>query len=450
MTKLKTLAILGALLGGVATDTASAVTFSPNQVLANNGSNLNNSGFLVTAVNFSTNPVRSAPFDVNTDPNPAVTLNGITFTPLPAVGGSNSFYNTNANILDSNRTSGVSSAQPIYGLLFDAAVALNQPVGGDHELNLNLTNLTPGHNYRVQMVFSSDGNRQVDVTSDMVSSAVLNYGPTNGPGLITANFTATGTTQTFTTNKTFAGNPPQLSGFVLHDLTAAPPPPPVNFLAHQVLDNNGLNLSNTGTLITAVNFSTNPVRSAPFDVNSDPNPAVTLNGITFTPLPAVGGSNAFFSTNANILDSNRTSGVSSAQPIYGLLFDAAVGLNIPTGGDHELNLTLNNLVAGDIYRLQMIFSSDGNRQVDVTTNGVSSLVLNYGPGTGPGLLTVDFVAAAASQIFTTNKNFAGNPPQLSGFVLHRIGTTIAVPEPATGALLVASAAGLLIRRRRNA
>lgn len=214
----------------------------------------------------------------------------------------------------------------------------------------------------------------------------------------------------------------------------------VIFGTNQVLANDGSNLDNLGTLVTAVNFSSNPVRTGPFS-SSNPDPAVTLNGIGFTPTPW-NGSNPFFSTNASVADSNRASGVPSNEPIYGLVYDATVKT-----GTRELDLALIGLTVGDDYRLQMIFSSDGNRAVDVTSDGVTSALLSYGSPSGPGLVTASFTASSSTQSFVTFLGVGGaGAPQLSGFVLHN--TAVAVPEPSSTALLGLGGIALMLRRRR--
>lgn len=192
---------------------------------AGDGSNtsiLAKTGTVVTAINFSTDPVRSGTYSA-TNPDPNVTINGIAFTGAPgtAAGGlTGSFYSVNSAGLDNDRDSNVSyaTAPMLDGLVYDVIRTSGNGVG----MVFNLTNLTIGQAYQVQFIFSaSDAARRLYLTSqadaDLAGATnILSYGTTNGAGLLTGTFTADATTQAFNFWNTNTGSQRvSVAGFVL-------------------------------------------------------------------------------------------------------------------------------------------------------------------------------------------------------------------------------------------
>lgn len=214
---------------------------------------------------------------------------------------------------------------------------------------------------------------------------------------------------------------------------------PVSFASPVVLADDGSNLSNTGTRLTAVNFSTNPVRSGTFSAtNPDPNP--TINSIPFTGITASGGTNTFFTTNAANTDTARNSGRPSTAAIYPLIYDAAISVDNNTA----FNLNLQGLTVGQQYRVQMVLSAlDANRTLTMTSGGSTSPTISYGTTNGPAMESATFTADATTQQFVLSGLGTGNRTELSGFTLY------AVPEPGSLALAGVGAVSLLGRRRRG-
>jgi hypothetical protein len=91
----------------------------------------------------------------------------------------------------------------------------------------------------------------------------------------------------------------------------------------------------------------------------------------------------------------------------------------------------------------LVFSSSQNRNLTVTSGGVTTPTINYGVTPGPALLLATFTADSTTQLFIMNGLGLNNRTQLSGFVL-----TQPVPEPSTVALIGLGVAVLMFRRRR--
>jgi MYXO-CTERM domain-containing protein len=208
-------------------------------------------------------------------------------------------------------------------------------------------------------------------------------------------------------------------------------------------------LANNGTVVSAVNFSTDPVRNGTFSA-TNPDPNVTVNGIAFTAAPgtASGGlTGSFYSVNSAGLDNDRDSNVSyaTAPMLDGLVYDV-----IRTGSNGTgMVFNLTNLTIGQPYQVQFIFSaSDGARRLYLTSQADADLagatnILTYGTTNGAGLLTGTFTADAATQTFNFwNTNTGSQRVSVAGFVLQT------VPEPGVTALGLLGALPMLRRRRR--
>jgi len=175
---------LGIGLNQAAADT---VTFSEAN-LAADGSNLDNTGTILEAANFSANPAASSA---------TYTLNGIDFVGKAyASSASGTYWAMSGNNLEgAGKTSGLTSTDPAYDLVYRAWWS-----GSDR--TLALSNLTPGATYRLQVIWTSDGNRDARLTNNEEAANTSNtqwYGPgRGGPGLITATWTETATSQSFT------------------------------------------------------------------------------------------------------------------------------------------------------------------------------------------------------------------------------------------------------------
>lgn len=207
-------------------------------------------------------------------------------------------------------------------------------------------------------------------------------------------------------------------------------------------------LANNGTVVSAVNFSTDPVRNGTFSA-TNPDPNVTINGIAFTPAPgtAAGGlTGSFYSVNSAGLDNDRDSNVSyaTAPMLDGLVYDV-----IRTNGNGVgMVFNLTNLVIGQPYQVQFIFSaSDGARRLYLTSQADADLagannILAYGTTGGAGLLTGTFTADSATQTFNFwNTNTGSQRVSVAGFVLQT------VPEPGTAALGLLGVLPMFRRRR---
>ncbi len=216
-------------------------------------------------------------------------------------------------------------------------------------------------------------------------------------------------------------------------LVACPslPAASVIFSAPVTLADDGNNVNNAGTILTAVNFVSSVTQT-------NPTWRVTLNDIAFVPVAQAANANrTYFTTNsASVWDTDRGSGRPSSAAIYPLIYNAAITSSDST----PFNLTLRNLTIGTAYRMQFILSSNNSDSTDrslfiYTPTLDTSYTVYYGVLSGPQILTANFVADSTTQIFTLNGDSNGRP-SLSGFVL------AAVPEPATFALLGLAAVAL--------
>lgn len=242
----------------------------------------------------------------------------------------------------------------------------------------------------------------------------------------------------------------------------------------------GTFLNNNGSVMAAVNFGVS--RSAPYTYNaptasSNPDPNVTLNGITFTPTAGVINPSGLYYSIAAVGGGGPTTGYDTGRfstvsyqntALYGLVYDV-----LRTGGnDQRLTLSLNNLVIGQDYQLQMIFSelnnadqpsnnpADRNVQVSAgaftqgsdTQHGTGAdgdtAFLAYGGTSGARLITASFTADSTSELFSLLSGTTGgfSRVSLAGFVLSNI---TPVPEPSTYALLAFGGAAVVFFARRK-
>lgn len=168
MTTTKIPVVVAILLSAAAFSKAATVTFTSGH-FSQTGSDyslLDNSGTILAAVNFSTNPVRSGTYS-STNPDPNVSLNGISFAPTAYTVTSGTYYQTNATGIDTDRTSGTSysSSSSLYGLAYDVA----RTGSNDTNLTLNLQNLTIGNTYQVQFIFPRTIRREMSVLPPEIS-----------------------------------------------------------------------------------------------------------------------------------------------------------------------------------------------------------------------------------------------------------------------------------------
>lgn len=205
------LALSAALAVAAGVASAATVSWSSKENLSSTGSDLDNSGTILAAINFSTSKSPS-------------TINGISFAVNNSLNGSGTYWdldlNTNRSGWDPNRISyetyyGTGAwATFDLGSLIDDVIYMYTDAGEVH--NLVIQNLTVGSEYRLQVVFEQAGNRDGQLRSG-TDSPVVNYGANKGAALITAEWTADGPTQTFR-QITHSGS---VAGFVL---TAIPEP----------------------------------------------------------------------------------------------------------------------------------------------------------------------------------------------------------------------------------
>ncbi|MES2706631.1 MAG: hypothetical protein V4726_08520 [Verrucomicrobiota bacterium] len=209
-------------------------------------------------------------------------------------------------------------------------------------------------------------------------------------------------------------------------------------------------LAKNGTVVSAINFTTDPPRTGPFTA-TNPDPSVTVNGIAFTATPgtsAGGLTGSFYSVNSAGLDIDRDSNLSYATSpmLDSLAYDV-----IRTGGNGAgMVFNLTNLTIGQPYQVQFIFSaSDAARRLYLTSQADANLagsnnILAYGVTNGAGLLTGTFTADAATQTFNFwNTDTGSQRVSVAGFVLQ----SLPVPEPGAAALGLLGFLPMFRRRR---
>lgn len=239
-------------------------------------------------------------------------------------------------------------------------------------------------------------------------------------------------------------------------------------------DTTGSFLDNSGTVLSAVSFGS--ARTGPFTYNaptatSNPDPAPTLNGITFVSTAgAINPTGTYFalgqSGGGNMgYDSGRFSNVSyTNQALFGLVYDVARS----SANNIRLTLNLNSLTVGASYQLQMIFSeintadsnttpadrnvqiaagtfTTGANQQSGTGSDGTSTTYAYGPTSGARVVTATFTADNATEAFTflSGTENGNSRVSLAGIVISQ------VPEASTSMLAAAGVAALAFSRRRK-
>jgi len=221
--------LFAALLGLLSISTAHAQIFTTGS-LASNGSNIENTGTILDAINFydpvygiyGNLPAASNPNNPSNGGTPNPTLNGVAFTG-EAYNASLPGYTltlTGPNVgIDDNRAGGVLSTDAIYPLVFSGVYSYYSSTPYAH---LSVNDLTPGKTYSLQLFFDSEAGdtRSLFATDGSASSSTVT---TPGPQFITDQFTATSSSETVALTYT-ATLPVELSGFVLTTTEAAPEP----------------------------------------------------------------------------------------------------------------------------------------------------------------------------------------------------------------------------------
>jgi len=201
-----------------ATPTLDPVTWTTNANMASTGSDLDNSGTILAAINFS-------------QTKSASTINSIAFTVNTSLTGSGTYWalnlNTNRSNFDPSRfTSGATyygtpwSSISLGSLIDDV---INTYTDQGEVQNVKIQNLTVGHQYKMQMVFEAGNGRTGQLWSGGSTSSSVSYGGSAaGAAMITASWTASMTTRTFQ-QVVHSGC---VAGFVLSDVTVVPPSAP--------------------------------------------------------------------------------------------------------------------------------------------------------------------------------------------------------------------------------
>jgi len=193
------------------TPTAAAIAWTTKTNLAQDGSDLVNTGTILAAINFTPDAVG------------AYTLNGIPFTIQSSATGSGTYWqvlNTGSGTgIDANRLGGQTyyptdpSTFPL-GYLIDDYKYMFTDSGQTQDFAMQ--NLTVGANYRLQMIFERNNGATGRLSSGGSTSPTVSYGAASGAAMITAEWTAAATTQTFRQPIQAAC----VAGFVLTDLSA--------------------------------------------------------------------------------------------------------------------------------------------------------------------------------------------------------------------------------------
>jgi len=202
-------------------------------------------------------------------------------------------------------------------------------------------------------------------------------------------------------------------------------------------------VSTTGTFNRAYNFG----GSDPFVAN------VTVNSVVFTTVNSGSSGADTFSfgggTNGTSgFYSSTTGAFTTLSSSYQVLMGSGRYQDAPVGGTSTQTITLNNLMAGYVYQVQ-IWVNDSRGPTSGRTETVSAgnnVTLAFGTGGVQGSLgqfvTGTFTADTTSQAITFSSTSSA---QVNALQLRQI----AIPEPTSSLLLATGLLGLTLRRVRR-
>ena len=393
-------------------------------------STVSNKGVLLEALNFSSGTVAS---DFNS------IVNGVAFTgfvngnssnsafPLPTAG----YFSSNSAYVS---TDDAYTAPP--GLSdFDVLLSrwLYSDISGSFGNTVTLSNLNVGEAYEVQLFFgkTTGANRHIvidDGTSGSFGSiTTTNYGASttgstssNDFGTsIVGTFVATESEKSFSissyTNGNLPGAPFFLNAYQLRNLGSAT----ISWEARPI--QNAASVSTNGGFVEALNFSAG-VNAQDFDT--------VINGVLFkgfvngdaanSSMPSPSANN--FSANSAYVSTPDAYDAPPGSPDFDTLLSRWLYSDFDNGFGNVV--TLNNLIVGEAYEVQLFFgkTSGANRHIvinDGTLNAFgSSTTTNFGASTSGSTSSNDFgtsiigtfIATGSTKSFTINSYVNGNLP----------------------------------------